>query len=543
MPAQDALAEVDLRFVPDLPASEVRQYLEERIKEIKAQGLEIKTVDGRLSVYATKAFARGEWLWEEEPFVWNIDNDRMMRACSGCMKPLGSLEEQYMQVKRFKQQELEESEQEEEEEEEQDEESHQEEKKEKEKAKKKEEEEKEKAKKKDEEKEKAKKKKQERKDSLPDITCYICLTPHLEAKRQACKPPHNLQLPGRAEELSGSSEWLQCRHQCGELYCSVACQEKSWEVFAHCVLCPRVNPALAELTGSKKLDHPVNVHVGLKAICQIICEAKRLQKDGVSPAEAVRRASLKYRVLTGGLWWEVADYGMGSEEHLKMATRLHQRILQAFPKESMPPSPYAPLFTLQFWGRLCGGLEMCMASLFGVSLFSRYIRDVLRHKDPAVPGMAQEALGSELFTLVGKDDDTDDPEDYHVEGRGAADLHAVINHACAATAEVAPRTGSKGFTISVKCLSPIKPGQEVTINYLPPDEGDATYARRQGFLQRQFGFKCECAKCREESRAGRLGGRAVQQSQEEIAAAIKMYKSPTGPTGLVLFGCVLDPTW
>eukprot|EP00808_Paulinella_micropora_P003245 g20665.t1 len=476
MQQSEGKEEASDRLGPAMTKDDLEQYYATRMEELGITSVTVKFVPGfGKGLFALRDIAQGEWVFTEDPTLFFIDDDRRVRACSFCMKCLGTLEEQFIQFDQYKKSEEAEDD------------------------------------KGDvysglfdssddeggsateaQAQTEAVEANEEQSQATADkLSCYLCVPRYLEGRREAFEPA-GLSLPFKEQatpvDMTAQTGWLPCQQGCGELYCSDECRSKAWQGW-HKLICPKANPVLWELGADMKHDHPTNLHLGLKGVCAIVLRAERLQKEqGLSIEESIRSAALPFRALCSGLWWEVGDYQVEENTRRDWALSFHRLMLRAFPELSAPDSPYAPLFAIDFWARLCGALELNSMSLFSASLLAYYLDWIETQDKTSLSRAVIRQAGRSVWRRL------EESEEVYAEGSGVAEIFVNMNHSCEPNMECTKEDDAQTHRLAFRAVRNIKRGEQLCINYMLSQQHNLDRQTRQIYL-RIYGFECNCPRC------------------------------------------------
>lgn len=95
-------------------------------------------------------------------------------------------------------------------------------------------------------------------------------------------------------------------------------------------------------------------------------------------------------------------------------------------------------------------------------------------------------------------DTLDKSYDAPAEGTGLFALQACANHSCSPNAYSCKPPGARDGAVELSAGEDICAGEEITLCYV---DVAAPLAERRAAL-REYGFTCECKRCREEAAAG-----------------------------------------
>lgn len=304
---------------------------------------------------------------------------------------------------------------------------------------------------------------------------------------------------------------IQCSGGCGEAYyCSKSCADLDWGS-SHSFLCTgQRSQSLSTDALLKFIEHAKETNdiflLAAKAISFTILRYRKLKADHLkeqgkgniqyfleSPnlsllLEAWKPISVGYKRR----WWDCIALPDDVEPSDEVAFRMEIREL-AFKslqllKEAIFDKGCEPLFSLEIYGHIIGMFELNNLDLVVASPvedYFLYIDDLQTSKKKEA-----EAITRQLLDALG--------DDYSVCCQGTAffPLQSCMNHSCCPNAKAFKREEDRDGQATIIAMRMICKGEEITISYI--DE-DLTFEERQASLA-DYGFKCVCAKCLEESR-------------------------------------------
>ncbi|KAL7751945.1 SET and MYND domain-containing protein 5 [Sorochytrium milnesiophthora] len=243
-----------------------------------------------------------------------------------------------------------------------------------------------------------------------------------------------------------------CQHHCGEVYCSAHCQSAAWE-FSHVLLCPAANPAaaqpLAALKETWKSFHYPPESSSIMIIAKLLAMLLIRRRAGMSLDDAFAPIATFKRDQQSDSLDILAKFMDPKFEAHRLA--LYQHLVATLRDERYPE-----LFTLDAFHSL-----LCIVALngqgVGTSSFEHYERLVQTHAG------SDAAHLSELDALRAGIDEVS-AEFTHAEGTALYSRHALLNHSCAANAEI--RFPHNSARVQVVATAPIAVGDEACISYM-----------------------------------------------------------------------------
>ncbi|KAI9150914.1 SET and MYND domain-containing protein 5 [Blastocladiella emersonii ATCC 22665] len=331
-----------------------------------------------------------------------------------------------------------------------------------------------------------------------------------------------------ADELPGLPR-LPCQHGCEDVvYCSETCRSRAWDEY-HRILCVGVNPV-----GDASDPRPV--------LHQIYDEWRSFHfpPETATIGLVVKMVAMMAATGDDDLWRHY------KADHTNDALQVAAKFLDAQFADRI--DTFLCLFQRQFAGHVDVTRDLFLRLLTAVALngqgvgtsafeaYERTLRDMAEaaetNADADSAAMVEAALDQVDVVRAMVDDFS--AEFTHAEGTGLYRVHAMLNHACDANAQI--EFLHNRSTLAVRATRPIRMGEEVTISYMhfhgddeeeadeeeeagasssshhhghdhdhDEDDGccdsEVDVSQRRAALREYYLFECQCAKCVAEEQA------------------------------------------
>ncbi|KAG2493087.1 hypothetical protein HYH03_008750 [Edaphochlamys debaryana] len=326
-----------------------------------------------------------------------------------------------------------------------------------------------------------------------------------------------------------------CRRGCGDMYCSVACEDEAWR-HHHCLLCTASAPASeaagpstsysgASGSGAQAAEEAVEEVLGVRVdrralaafaahaaetneifllaaqvVASTLLKASRLLSEGggtASDAAAVCGAlAAAWRPYVYGwkrCWWEAVAVPEDVEDEDEFRGQLRELAydsLQLLSAGLADPRFGPEVLRLEVYGSIVGLFEL---NNLGVAVASP-VEDYFLAVDEMEEGPDKEPVAKLTQPLL---DALDAEYAASAEATAFLALQSCINHSCDPACTAACDTGDR--TATVLAQRDIKAGEEITLSYI---DVSLSYRERQAEL-RDYGFVCRCERCKAEATAPR----------------------------------------
>ncbi|RAL41821.1 hypothetical protein DM860_009003 [Cuscuta australis] len=301
-----------------------------------------------------------------------------------------------------------------------------------------------------------------------------------------------------------------CPGACEEsYYCSPACAHADWEEF-HSLLCTgKGSKALSTEALLKFIEHANETNdiflPAAKVISFTILRYRKFKADWISGKgkydTSVKRAfSLlleAWKPVSMGhkkCWWGCVDLPNDIEHSDEAAFRMQIKELADESLQLLKAAIFdhecEALFSLEIYGHIIGMFELNNLDLIVESPLVNYFK----HIDdlPSLEKREAEQIIRPILDALGDEYST------CCQGTAFFPLQSCMNHSCKPNAKAFKREEDLDGDAIIIALEPIQKGEEITISYI--DE-DLPIEERQELLA-DYGFRCKCPKCLEETIEG-----------------------------------------
>ncbi|CAF4066662.1 unnamed protein product [Adineta steineri] len=325
-------------------------------------------------------------------------------------------------------------------------------------------------------------------------SCTTCttslLTPVVYFEASWSRMPEKLQR--QIEEYWPTITPISCPYCPFELYCSELCRDKAWNSY-HRILCPSINPETTELyqfCANKQIivretwNSIFSPMVLAKLIAMIILNiVNSVQDNDTSNGIDLNHSFTVEETDEGPLEHAKETFSefisSGDPTYIRTIPRMLKIMRNIFNHPSMPVHYEfnEQEFNYRFYQIACNA-QSFSSPTYATTIYTRFLYNI-RQRD-------KSGLYKTLQTYL-----KGEPVD-QVFG-GLFPLQSSINHSCDNSCEIMDcQVTPEAAGIKVRCKHQLKPGDELTINYV-----DLALGRRarRAMLKRAYNFWCECQRC------------------------------------------------
>ncbi|CAF0813779.1 unnamed protein product [Adineta ricciae] len=322
-------------------------------------------------------------------------------------------------------------------------------------------------------------------------TCTISLlTPPVYFEATWSRMPDKLQR--YIEEQWPPITIVPCPHCPFEQYCSERCRDRAWKSY-HRLLCPSVNPETTELY-QFCANRQIIVRDTWNSIFSPMILAKLVAMIILNIVESVQNETTTNGIdLSQSHLTDQTDDG--PLEHAKEtfsefissgdATYVHTiprmlKIMQNIFSHSSMPIHYEfneQEFVHRFYQIACNA-QSFSSPVYATTIYTKFLANIRQRGKAALYQVLQPFLKGEPVDQV---------------FGGLFPLQSSLNHSCDNSCEIMDcQVTPEVAGIKVRCKHQLKPGDELTINYV-----DLALGRRarRAMLKRAYNFWCECQRC------------------------------------------------
>lgn len=324
--------------------------------------------------------------------------------------------------------------------------------------------------------------------------CATCttslLTPNVYFDATWSRIPEKIQR--QIEEYWPAVTPTPCPHCPYEIYCSNTCREQAWTSY-HRLLCPSVNPETKELYQFcanrqiivrdtwNSIFSPMII-AKLLAIIIINC-LTNIQNESNATNLDINHAHLYDQIQINPLDQAKENFSefisSGDASYIRTIPRM-LKIMQNIFNHSSMPIHYEfteQEFLYRFYQIACNA-QSFSSPTYATSLYTRFLSNVRQRDRTGLYQNLQVYLKGEPIDQV---------------FGGLFPLQSCLNHSCDNSCEIMDcQVTPDAAGVKVRCKHQLKPGDEMTINYV-----DLALGRRarRAMLKRAYNFWCECQRC------------------------------------------------
>ncbi|CAF1629485.1 unnamed protein product [Rotaria magnacalcarata] len=324
--------------------------------------------------------------------------------------------------------------------------------------------------------------------------CATCttslLTPAVYFETTWSRMPEKLQR--QIEEHWPPITLVPCSFCPFELYCSETCRQQAWDSY-HKILCPSANPETMELfqfCASRQIivrgtwNSIFSPMILAKLIAMIILHVVNSVHNGTSSNGVDLTYAHQFQRTDDGPLEQAKEIfsefiSSGDPTYVRTIPRMLKLMNNIFNHPSMPIQyDLNELeFSYRFYQIACNA-QSFSSPTYAATLYTRFLSNVRQRDRTGLYVTLQTYLKGE-------------PAD-QVFG-GLFPLQSSLNHSCDNSCEIMDcQVTPEVAGIKVRCKHQLKPGDELTINYV-----DLALGRRarRAMLKRAYNFWCECQRC------------------------------------------------
>ncbi|CAF3696138.1 unnamed protein product [Rotaria sordida] len=324
--------------------------------------------------------------------------------------------------------------------------------------------------------------------------CAICttslLTPAVYFETTWSRIPEKLQR--QIEEYWPHITPISCPYCPFELYCSEACRQQAWDNY-HKILCPSFNPETTELyqfcaNGQIIVRETWNSifspMILAKLIAMIILNIVNSVQNGTTQNSIDLNYSHKLQQTDDGPLEQAKEIfsefiSSGDATYIRTIPRMLKIMKNIFNHSSMPIhyEINEQEFTYRFYQIACNA-QSFSSPTYATTIYTRFLSSIRQRDRTGLYQLLQTYLKGEPIDQV---------------FGGLFPLQSSLNHSCDNSCEIMDcQVTSEVAGIKVRCKHQLKPGDELTINYV-----DLALGRRarRAMLKRAYNFWCECQRC------------------------------------------------